>query len=123
MVKGDNKLKVDRYFMANNGVKKEPLEQELRAINWEMKGEFDGIAQYNRVASTTNAGATASIVMNWATPQGGALQVTIPNARFDGGAPHVDGMKIPEISFTGLALDDGTLPPISVVYTTKDAAP
>jgi hypothetical protein len=122
-VKGDNKLKVDRFFMQNNGQKKEPIEQEMRLINWELKGEFDGLTQFNRVASLTAAGATAAVVMNWATPQGGALQVTIPNARFDAGAPHVDGAKIPEIAFTGLALDDGTLPPISIVYTTKDAAP
>jgi hypothetical protein len=122
-VKGDNKLKVDRYFMANNNVKKEPLESDMRTINWELKGEFDGLAQYNRVSSLTSAGATAAIVLNWATPQGGSLQVTIPNARFDAGAPHVDGAKIPEITFTGLALDDGTLPPISIVYKTKDAAP
>jgi hypothetical protein len=123
MVKGDNKLKVDRFFMANGGVKKEPLEQELRSVAWELKGEFDGITQYNRVASTTNAGATAAIVMNWATPQGGSLQITLPNARFDGGSPHIDGAKVPEITFTGTALDDGTAPPISLVYSTKDAAP
>jgi hypothetical protein len=123
VVKGDNKLKVDRFFMQNNGQKKEPLEQEMRTVNWELKGEFDGLTQFNRVSSATTAGATAAIVMNWATPQGGALTVTIPNARFDAGPPHVDGAKVPEISFTGIALDDGTLPPISIVYKTKDAAP
>jgi hypothetical protein len=122
-VKGDNKLKVDRFFMANNNVKKEPLEQEMRTVNWELKGEFDGLTQFNRVSSVTAAGATAAIVMNWATPQGGALTVTIPNARFDAGPPHVDGAKVPEISFTGMALDDGISPPISIVYKTKDAAP
>lgn len=122
-VKGDNKLKVDRYFMANNGQKKEPLESDMRAVSWDLKGEFDGPTQFARVSAATNAGATAAIVLNWATPQGGALTVNIPNGRFDAGPPHVDGAKIPEITFTGVALDDGTLPPISIVYKTKDTAP
>jgi hypothetical protein len=121
-VKGDNKLKVDRYFMQNGGVKKEPLEEDMRTIAWDLKGEYDGVAQYNRVVSATNAGALAAIVANFSTPQGGALQITIPNARFDAGAPHIDGAKIPEITFTGVALDDGTASPITIVYTSKDVA-
>jgi hypothetical protein len=121
-VKGDNKLKVDRYFMANGGVKKEPLEEDMRSISWELKGEYDGVAQYNRVAAAVNAGAMAAIVANFATPQGGALQINIPNARFDAGAPHIDGAKIPELPLTGAVLDDGTTSPISIVYTSKDVA-
>jgi hypothetical protein len=123
MFKGDNSLKVDRFFMANNGIKKEPLEQEFRKITWELKGEFDGMTQFNRVAAATNAGATAAIVANFATPQGGALSINIPAARFDVGPPHVDGAKIPEITFTGVGLDDGTDQPITITYTTTDAAP
>lgn len=121
MFKGDNSLKVDRFFMANNGFKKEPLEQELRKITWELKGEFDGMTQFNRVAAATNAGATAAIVANFATPQGAALSVNIPAARFDVGPPHVDGAKIPEITFTGIATDDGTDQPITITYSSKDA--
>jgi hypothetical protein len=123
MFKGDNSLKVDRFFMANNGLKKEPLEQEFRKITWELKGEFDGMTQFNRVSAATNAGATAAIVATFATPQGGALTVTIPAARFDAGPPHVDGAKIPEISFTGIGLDDGTNSPITIAYASKDVAP
>jgi hypothetical protein len=122
MFKGDNALKVDRFFMANNGIKKEPLEQEFRKITWELKGEFDGMTQFNRVAAATNAGATAAIVANFATPQGGALSINIPAARFDVGPPHIDGAKIPEISFTGIALDDGTDQPITITYASKDAS-
>lgn len=123
MFKGDNSLKVDRFFMANSGLKKEPLEQEHRKLSWELKGEFDGMTQFNRVAAATNAGATAAIVANFATPQGGALSINIPAARFDVGPPHVDGPKIPEISFTGIALDNGTDSPITITYTSKDASP
>lgn len=123
MFKGDNSLKVDRFFMANQGFKKEPLEQEFRKLTWELKGEFDGMTQYNRVSAAVNAGATAAIVANFATPQGGALSVTIPAARFDVGPPHIDGAKIPEITFTGIATDDGTDQPITIVYTSKDLTP
>jgi hypothetical protein len=123
MLKGDNALKVDRFFMANNGFKKEPLEQEHRKLTWELKGEFDGMTQFNRVASLTNAGATAAITANFTTPQGGGLSITIPQARFDVGPPHIDGAKIPEISFTGSVMDDGTTQPITIVYTSKDLTP
>jgi hypothetical protein len=122
-VKGENKLKVDRYFMQNNGVKKEPLEQEMRALTWQLKGEFDGMTQFQRVSSATAAGAQAAIVLNWATPQGGSLQITLPAARFDAGPPHVDGAKVPEVTFSGVALDNGSNPPISLLYNTKDTAP
>jgi hypothetical protein len=123
MFKGDNSLKVDRFFMAGNGFKKEPLEQDMRKITWELKGEFDSMTQYNRVSAATTAGATAAIVANFATPQGGALSVTIPAARFDVGPPHVDGAKIPEITFTGIGLDNGTDSPITIAYTTADVTP
>lgn len=121
-VKGDNKLDVTRYFWNNGGIKKEPLEEEDRAITWELKAEFDSMTQIDRVAAATNAGATAAIVLGWQSPQGGSLQVTIPNGRFDTGPVHADN-KVSAVTLSGVALDDGTSQPISLVYTTKDVAP
>jgi len=122
-VKGDNKLDVTRYFLNNLGIKKEPLGEEFRLIQWTLKGEFDSLTQVRRVASTTAAGAMASIVLNWISPQGGSLQVTMPNARFDTG-PALSSLKVPQITFSGHALDDGgAAGPIQIVYTTKDVAP
>lgn len=121
-VKGDNKLDVSRYFIGNGGLKKEPIENEYRAITWSLKGEFDGMTQIQRVSSATSAGAMAAIVLNWVSPQGGGLSVTLPNARFDTGPVHA-ALKTPELTLSGKGLDDGTSGPISVVYTTKDVAP
>jgi len=121
-VKGDNKLDVSRYFINNGGIKKEPIENEYRALTWSLKGEFDSMTQVKRVSSATNAGALAAIVLNWVSPQGGGLSVTLPNARFDTG-PVQAALKTPEVTLSGKALDDGTSGPIAVVYTTKDAAP
>lgn len=121
-VKCDNKLDTSRYFMGNGNVKKEPIENEYRAITWSLKGEFENMTHVKRVSSATNAGALASIVLNWVSPQGGGLSVTLPNARFDTG-PAQAALKTPELTLSGKALDDGSSGPISVVYTTKDAAP
>lgn len=121
-LKGDNKLDVTRYFVNNGGIKKEPLEEEFRLINWELKAEFDSMTQVRRVESATNAGATAAIVLNWVSPQGGSLQVTLPAARFDTGPVHAEN-KVADVTLAGKALDDGTDQPITLVYTTKDVAP
>lgn len=121
-VKCDNKLDTSRYFINNGGVKKEPIENEYRAITWSLKGEFDSMTQVKRVSASTNAGALAAIVLNWISPQGGGLSITLPNARFDTG-PVQAGLKTPEVTLSGKGLDDGIAGPISVLYTTKDVAP
>jgi hypothetical protein len=121
-VKCDNKLDVSRYFINGTNIKKEPIENEYRALTWSLKGEFDSMTQVKRVGSATSAGAMAAIVLTWVSPQGGGLSVTLPNARFDTG-PVQAALKTPELTLSGKALDDGTSGPISVVYTTKDLAP
>lgn len=121
-VKGDNKLDTSRYQIIAGNLKKEPIENEVRALTWSLKGEFDSMTQIRRVSSATTAGAMAAIVLNWASPQGGGLSITLPNARFDTG-PVQAALKTPELSLSGKGLDDGTNGPISIVYTTKDVAP
>lgn len=122
-IKGDNKLDVTRYFLNSLGIKKEPLEEEFRTVEWELKAEFDSLTQIRRVASATAAGAMASIVLGWQSPQGGSLVATMPNARFDTGPVHADN-KVSLVTLSGHALDDGGSPgPIGLVYTTKDTAP
>lgn len=120
-IKGDNKLDVGRWF--NGAVKKEPLEEDHRMYQADLKVEFDGVTQYNRVASATNAGATASVVLTWASPQGGGLTITMPNLRFDTMPVNINGAKVINSTIGGKALDDGTAQPLTLLYTTKDAAP
>lgn len=118
-IKAENNLKTDRFFLRGSGgatTKKEPLEEGLREYSFELKGEFEGVTHYNRVAAATNAGATAAIVLTWDSPQAGQLLVTLPFGRFDEGPVNADGMKIVELNLSGKALTDGAASPITIAY-------
>lgn len=124
-VKGDNGLKTDRYFLRatpNQTVKKEPLEEGMRKYEVELKGEFDGLTQYNRVSSATAAGALAQTILTWDSPSGAQVKVTLPNHRFDEMPVNADGAKIVEVGLKGVALDDGTAGAIKVEYKSADTA-
>lgn len=117
---GNNALKVDRWFTTG---KREPLTEGLREFNFEVQGEFEGMAHIQRIASATAAGATASLECAWASPQGGLLKVSIPLARFDAGPVNFDGAQIITHALSGRALWDGSTSPVVVEYKTKDATP
>lgn len=124
-VKGDNSLKTDRYFLRtspNQTNKKEQLEEGMRKYDLELKGEFDGLTHYNRVASATAAGALAEVVLTWDAPSGAQLKVTCANVRFDEMPVNADGAKIVEAALKGVALHDGTAEPIKVEYKSADVA-
>jgi hypothetical protein len=122
-VKIDNGLKTDRYALrgTSSTTKREPLVEGLRNITWDIKGEFENLTQYNRVASATTAGALATLTLLWNTPQGGQLQIDMPVSRFDDGIPNVDGAKVLELALTGKALNDGTQQPITITYKAKSS--
>lgn len=122
-LKGDNKLKTDRYALrgASSTAKREPLAEGLRDLTFDIKGEFEDLTQVNRVASATAGGATAAIVATWDTPQGGQLSVSIPFGRFDEHSFNVDGAKILDLGLTGKVTTDGTAQPITVTYKAKSA--
>lgn len=123
-LKGDNKLNVERWFLRTGATtKKEPLEEGLREYTFEVKGEFDGLTQIQRVASATAAGAYATMQLTWNSPQGGQLDISIPVARFDEGPVNFDGAKIIEHPLKGTVLWNGTDSPITMAYKSKDATP
>lgn len=124
-VKGDNGVKTDRYFLrtgVNSTIKKEQLEEGMRSYEVELKGEFEGLTHYNRVASATAAGALAAVVLTWDSPSGAQVKVTVPNLRFDEMPLNADGAKIVEAALKGVALDDGTAGAIKLEYKSQDAA-
>lgn len=120
-IKGDNGLKTDRYALrgATSTTKREPLNEGLRALTFDLKMEFEDLTQYNRVASATAAGALSAIVATWTSPQGGSLAVTLPQGRFDDGIPNLDKQGVLDLGLSGSALWDGTVSPITAVYTAK----
>ncbi|WP_267909537.1 phage tail tube protein [Micromonospora coerulea] len=118
--KGDNQLKTDRWLSTG---KREPLEEGMREYEFELKGEFEGLAHANRVAAAVASGAIASVTLTWASPQGGQLTVTMPASRFDEGDVNFDGAKIIEQGLKGIVLWDGAASPVTIAYKTKDATP
>ena len=120
----DNGLKTDRYALrgALSTTKREPLVEGLRQLSFDLKGEFESMTHFNRVASATTAGAMAIVSLQWDSPQGGQLKIDMPVGRFDEGAVNVDGAKVLEQSLTGKALYDGTQEPVTVTYKAKSSA-
>jgi hypothetical protein len=127
-IKADMGLKTDRYSIRTTGLKREPLEEGMRQYTFELKGEFENITQYNRVASATAAGSLASVTAGWTTAAVGGggipgLLFTGANARFDTATPTQEAYKLVEQTLTGTFLYDGTLPALKMEYTTEDTTP
>lgn len=121
-VKGENGLKTDRYALRSGGnstTKREPLTEALRTISFDLKGEFEDLTHYNRIAASTTAGAQAALILQWDSPQGGQLKFNIPVARFDEAPVNVDGAKVLDQALSGKALWDGSSEPITVTYKEK----
>jgi hypothetical protein len=125
----DSGLKVDRHYLRGSAAKREPVEAALRDITFEFECDFASLAQRNRVASATAAGALGELTATWEGPTalGGstypALEVLIPVARFDVAKANVDGPDPLMESVSGRGLFDGTNSPITLTYTTADATP
>lgn len=119
-LKGDNKLKTDRWSTAG---KREPSEEGMREYSFELKGEFDNMTHVDRVTSLIAANTLAALEMKWVSPQGGELKVAAPFGRFDEGAANFDGAKISELALKGVIVWDGAQSPLTVTYKSKDATP
>lgn len=124
-----NPLNVDRRFLRGSVLKKEPLEQGVRDIQWSAEAEFTDLTQYNRWVATTPAGTQAAIVATFTGPVAHAgatfpqVVITIPVARFDNAVPTSSGADMIKTTFSGIAMDDGSASPITITYRTNDAAP
>jgi hypothetical protein len=123
----NNSMDVDRRFLRSTALKREPIEG-MREVEFSMTAAFDSLAQRNRVASATAAGALAEIVATWTGPvQEGAtttplLRVRIPAGRFDGFS--VSGGPDPMTQeLTGRGVWNGTASPVTLEYLSLDATP
>lgn len=126
---GDNMLKVDRQYLRASALKKEPIEQDRRAITWSLAADFEDLAQYNRYVSETAAGALATIVATWQAPtligttSKPTIVVTVDNARFDDHDTAIGGPGPLSQTLSGRGLYDGTDSAVSIAYGTADITP
>lgn len=120
-LKGKNNLKDDRFFLGNV-LRKQPLESALREYTGTFDTEFNGLTNYNRFVSGTEAtivltfqGLTISGIYKYQT-------VVTMNVRFDGDTPAVGGPDIIMHALPFKVINNGTLS-IKVEYQTTDTTP
>jgi hypothetical protein len=124
-IKGDNKLKTDRYVLGSN-IKKEQLNSGVREITGQLGLEFSGVTAYNRVVNADSVAfqATFASVANIETGVKSSVVVTIPDIRFEGETPNGSGQIIEHnLSFKALDDETTTTAPITIAYTTLDTTP
>jgi hypothetical protein len=124
-----NSLDTSILRMGQTG-RSQPHESDFRKAEWEATVDFESLAQYNRVVSTTPAGSLAQIVAGWTAPTliaGAAatypsLTATMPKARFDKIENSVSGPGPIEAKLSGVLLVESA-DALSVAYVTGDTTP
>lgn len=111
-LKAANNLSGDRYFIRSTTPQsnKEQLDAGIREYTGNLQAEFTSLAAYNRFINhdTTAAivlTATSTQFIEGATPF--VFEVTLPNVRFDGTTPQVQGMQLVEQPLPFKVLDGG----------------
>lgn len=128
-VGGKNGLNVDRRYLRNSMLKKEPVESSPREYTWSATMDFADLVQYDRFRAALATGTLAQIIATFQGPVAHAgatlpsLVVTMPAARFDAADVNVGGPEELSIDISGVALDNGALSPITLAYTSTDALP
>lgn len=116
-------LKTDRRFLRGSPLKKQPVRAAVPTYQGQLDFEFDSAARYTEWL----AGAPHSLVMSWigsniASTYFNSFVVTIPAAQWTGESPVVSLSGLPVQSVPFKALDNGTLPVMTIEYTSTDTA-
>lgn len=122
-----NPLNVDRRRLRGSTVKKEPVENAMRTVEWSMKADFTALAPYSRMVDTDRADTLAALVVtcNGRTAHAGttlpSVVFTIAASRWD----DQDGLGVAgfdplEPTWSGIGLYDGTNSALKIEYTTTD---
>lgn len=129
-VKITNPLRTDKHRIRGSVLKKEPTRNDLATVEWSLVVDHTAMTNYNRFKSATRSGALAAIVATFDGPVAHAgstlprLEITLPAARFDTADGHnvTDWQELTG-SFSGVAMDNGSDPPVTITYRTTDATP
>lgn len=125
---GDNKLAGDRYAMrgAQSQLGRQQLEGEgIREYTGKLEMEFESLTQYNLFVNGTIGEVTAffegPVV---AAGLASALEITMPNVRFDGETPNVPGAQLLQLPLAYKAVDaEAAKGPVQLKYRTIDTTP
>lgn len=129
-VKANNGLAVDRRFIRNSGLQKQPIPADFTDIEVAFDIELSGLTAYGLFTAGTLGtfsaafgGAAIETVAGPLTYSYGCT-LTAPVVRIDGATPTVSGPGIVTLSVTGKILHDPAVSanPITLVYRTTDVA-
>lgn len=123
-VNGTNNLKVDRFYLGSNGLKKEPLDNDYPEVGGSLTAEFVDLTTFHdRFAADSAAELELEFVgavIDGAESE--TLTITVPEVRFEGETPKVSGpeVNVQNIPFVGLF--DGTNAGTTIEYKSTDTA-
>ena len=127
-VTGDNALNTVRFKIGSTGGRKdEPIETSFKKFGGTVTGaDFLSLAQYNKIASATAAGALASITITCLglTDTAASLTITMPKCVILGDIPTVTNtalLLLQNLSFQPVQSSGGTSP-ITIAYNAVDTA-
>lgn len=112
-----NSLKTDRYTIGNAGLKREQIVNGFRAVSGTLNAEFIDTTAYAAILADTTSSLQLTL-----TSGSEVLDITLPAIKFEGDAPQVGGPETIMQALNFTAFDDGTNQPLTMVYTTADAA-
>lgn len=113
----DNVIKSDRYNLGSAGTKANQVNNGFRKITGTVTAEFTDTTLLAKFLADTSAALSLSF-----TSGSDALSITVSAVKFDGEAPQVAGPEVIDVNFSFEAYDNGTDAPLTIVYTTADAA-
>jgi hypothetical protein len=129
-VAGKNGLNVDRRYIRNSTLKKEPVESVMREYTWSAQMDFSDLVQYNRYRDALAANTLMQIIATFQGPvaHGGttlpSLVVTMPAARVDAADVNISGPEELMIDVSGIGMTPAAGgSPVTIAYTTTDATP
>jgi hypothetical protein len=114
----DNTLKTDRYNLGSSGAKVEQTINGFRKITGSVTAEFTDTTLLAKFLADTTTALSLTLTASGTE----ALQITVSAVKFDGNAPAVSGPEVIDVDFSFEAYDNGTDAPLTIVYTTPDAA-
>ena len=112
----NNGLNKSRFNIGGGGKKSAQVHNQFRTLTGSLTAEFSDNVLLNALTGDT----VTSIDMTF-TNGIQTLEIIVPVAFFDDGTPMIAGASDIDIPFTFQGLDNGTLAPITVIYTTADA--
>lgn len=120
---GSNGLKTDRYFLRQSTLKDQPKPETFAGLSGTLSGEFEDLTAYNLFT----AGTLVPIVFDWVGPiiastYAFGLKFTLNGCRIDGSTPTTSSPGILDQDVPFSVFNDGTNPPLALVYRTTDSA-